>query len=406
METHLSESIRRTERGREAEHILRTCVHCGFCNATCPTYQIRGDELDGPRGRIYLIKQVLEGDDPGPTTQRHLDRCLTCLNCMTTCPSGVDYRHLLEIGRQEVETRVGRRPGPRLQRLLLRTVVPFRRRFSAALRLGRLFRAVLPAHLAEKIPRITPSTGEWPARSHGRRMVLPSGCVQGVLTPNVDLATARVLDRLGMSLERVDSGCCGALDHHLGAEEAARRQARRNIDLWWPRLEAGAEAILITASGCGLHVRDYGHLLRGDPAYAQKAAELAGRVRDPCELMTAEDIHKAGPSAGGRRIAFHPPCTLQHGLRLRENTEALLCAAGFELVPVRDSHLCCGSAGAYSILEPTLSNELRRRKVEALQQGRPEVIATANVGCQTHLAAGSNLPVMHWVELLDQLWSR
>ncbi|HSP01732.1 MAG TPA: glycolate oxidase subunit GlcF, partial [Thioalkalivibrio sp.] len=265
METHLAAFIRDTERGREAEGILRNCVHCGFCNATCPTYQIRGDELDGPRGRIYLIKQVLEGATPTQATQRHLDRCLTCLNCMTTCPSGVDYRHLVDIGREEVDRQVGRRPMERLQRLMLRSVLPHSRRFAAALSLARWFKPLLPARLADKMPQVMPAVGDWPETRHARRMIVPGGCVQGVLTPGVDLAAARVLDRLGISLERVKDTCCGALEHHLGAEAAARDRARRNIDSWWPRIEAGAEAILVTASGCGLHVRDYAHLLRDDP---------------------------------------------------------------------------------------------------------------------------------------------
>jgi len=403
METRLAAFIRDTERGREAEAILRNCVHCGFCNATCPTYQIRGDELDGPRGRIYLIKQVLEGATPTEATQRHLDRCLTCLNCMTTCPSGVDYRHLVDIGREEVDSQVGRRPMARLERLMLRTVLPHGRRFAAALSLARWFKPLLPARLADKMPQVMPAVGDWPETRHARRMILPGGCVQGVLTPGVDLAAARVLDRLGIRLERVKDTCCGALEHHLGAEAAARERARRNIDTWWPRIEAGAEAILVTASGCGLHVRDYAHLLRGDPDYAEKAATIVDKVRDPCEVIDAAAVRRLGVQAGGRPIAFHPPCTLQHGLHLREATEASLQAAGFRLLAVKDSHLCCGSAGSYSLLQPELSGELKQRKLKNLLHGRPQMIATANVGCQTHLATDASVPVVHWVELLDGL---
>jgi glycolate oxidase iron-sulfur subunit len=406
METHLADSIRDTDRGREAERILRACVHCGFCNATCPTYQVRGDELDGPRGRIYLIKQVLEGAEPSRATQRHLDRCLTCLNCMTTCPSGVDYRHLVDIGRSEVDKRVGRGPLERIERRLLRMVLPYRRRFAVALGLGRWFRPLLPGRLAEKIPPVPSQAGAWPPARHDRRMLLPTGCVQGVLTPNVDAAAARLLDGLGITLERVRDGCCGALDHHLGAEEAARERARRNIDVWWPRIQSGAEGILITASGCGVHVRDYGHVLRDDPDYGDKAAALMDKIRDPCEVIDAAAVERLGLNAGERPVAFHPPCTLQHGMRLRENTEAALRAAGFRLLPVKDSHLCCGSAGTYALLQPALSTELRHRKLRALEQDKPEVIATANVGCQTHLASQARVPVVHWVELLDQLSAR
>jgi glycolate oxidase iron-sulfur subunit len=403
VETHLAEGLRNTAQGREAERILRTCVHCGFCNATCPTYQIRGDELDGPRGRIYLIKQVLEGAQPSRATQRHLDRCLTCLNCMTTCPSGVDYRHLVDIGREQVDARVARGFIERLMRRALRTVLPYRARFAAGLRLGRLFRPVLPRSLAEKIPPTPPVAGDWPEARHERRLIVPGGCVQGALTPNVDAAAARLLDRLGISVGRVDDGCCGALDHHLGAGDAARRRARHNIDAWSPRLRAGTECVMVTASGCGVHVRDYAHLLQDDPRYADKAADLVKRVRDPCEVIDAAAVRRLGLNAGGRPIAFHPPCTLQHGMGLREATESVLRAAGFRLVPVRDAHLCCGSAGTYALLQPALSSELRERKLDALQAEQPELIVTANVGCQTHLAARSRVPVVHWLELLDQL---
>ncbi|OOG25195.1 glycolate oxidase iron-sulfur subunit [Thioalkalivibrio denitrificans] len=403
METHLAPSVRDTAQGREAERILRTCVHCGFCNATCPTYQLRGDELDGPRGRIYLIKQVLEGTEPTRTTQRHLDRCLTCLNCMTTCPSGVDYRHLVDIGRNQVNRRVRRPVLERIERALLRAVLPYRRRFAAALNIGRWFRPVLPSRLADKMPADTGPAGPWPDARHERRMLVLAGCVQGVLTPNVDAAAARILDRLGISLQRAADGCCGAVEHHLDAEEAARQRARHNIDAWWPEIQAGAEAILVTASGCGVHVRDYGHLLRADPAYSDKAAAIVERVRDPCEVIDAEAVKRLGVNAAGRPVAFHPPCTLQHGMRLREAAEAALQAAGLRLTPVRDAHLCCGAAGTYALLQPELSTQLRDRKVQTLEEGTPEVIVTSNVGCQTHLSGHAGVPVLHWLELLDEL---
>jgi glycolate oxidase iron-sulfur subunit len=398
MQTRLADYIRDTAEGREAASILRTCVHCGFCNATCPTYQLLGDELDGPRGRIYLMKQMLEGSTPTMRTLTHLDRCLTCRNCETTCPSGVRYGRLLDIGREVIEQQVERPLGQRLSRALLRRFLhsPL---FGLSLALGRLVRPVLPASLRRRVPVSRPA-GARPDRHHARRMLLLEGCVQPALSPDINAAAARVLDRLGIELVSVaGAGCCGAIDHHLGANDAARAQMRRNIDAWWPQVDAGAEAIVMTASGCGVLVKDYGVLLADDPAYADRAARISALTRDLSEVLADADLSAFAPRA--RRIAFHPPCTLQHGQKLRGVVERILTRLGFELLPVTDSHLCCGSAGTYSILQPELSSRLRDEKLGNLQAAGPELIATANIGCQTHLAQGAGVPVVHWITLLD-----
>ncbi|TVQ72650.1 MAG: glycolate oxidase iron-sulfur subunit [Chromatiaceae bacterium] len=400
MQTRLVDFIRETPTGEEVDGILRNCVHCGFCNATCPTYQLLGDERDGPRGRIYLIKQVLEGQEPSRRTQTHLDRCLTCLNCMTTCPSGVDYRHLVEVGRAQVEERVSRPWHERLQRAALRYVLPRRRLFNGLLRTGQGLRPVLPPPFRHWVPPRTVQ-GPWPEARHARRMLTLEGCVQPGLQPDIDAALARVLDRLGVSVVRGGGGCCGAVEMHLNDEQAARARARRNIDSWWPQIEAGLEAILVTASGCGVQVKDYGHLLAADPAYRDRARRVAELARDPCEVVTPEDVRRLGVDADGRRVAFHPPCSLQHGMKLSGRVEALLRAAGFELVAVRDVHLCCGSAGTYSILQRALSRQLQQRKLTNLEREAPEVIATANIGCHMHLQSGTGTPVRHWIQLMD-----
>jgi glycolate oxidase iron-sulfur subunit len=402
VQTSLADFVRDTPRGREADRILRTCVHCGFCTATCPTYQLLGDELDGPRGRIYLVKQALEGQLVSRRTQLHLDRCLTCRSCETTCPSGVQYGRLLDIGREVVEERVARPVAERLLRRLLRAVLPHRRRFEALLGIGRALRPVLPASLRRLVPRAGPA-GDWPPPRHGRRVLMLEGCVQPGLAPQVNAATARVLDRLGLSIVRTPAaGCCGAVSHHLCAGEEARALMRRNVDAWWPHVEAGIEAIVVNASGCGAVVKDYGHLLADDPAYAARAARVAALAADLAEVLAREDI---GPVRVGaersRRVAFHSPCTLQHGQKLPGIVERLLRDAGLELTQVPDAHLCCGSAGTYSILQKALAERLRDDKLAALQSGGPAVIATANIGCLHHLQAAAPVPVVHWVELLD-----
>ena len=403
MQTNLIQSVLDSTEGREADRILRTCVHCGFCTATCPTYQELGDELDGPRGRIYQIKNLLEGEAPTRQVQTHLDRCLTCLNCETTCPSGVEYHKLVDIGRIHVEQQVARPAVERLMRWALRKVVPYPSRFRPLLRVGRLVAPVLPATLRDKLPRLQ-AMPKSRVGSHPRRVILLNNCVEPTLTPNVVTATIRVLDALGIEVIQPGGGCCGAVSQHLSAADEARMFMRRNIDAWWPAIEAGAEAILVTASGCGAMVKDYGWHLRDDPAYAERAERVSALARDPSELITTEDLARL-PSPIERgvptRIAFHPPCTLQHGQRLMGRVEGLLRGVGFELLPVRDSHSCCGSAGTYSILQSELAGRLRAKRLDALEQGAPALIATANVGCQTHLQAGSQLPVVHWIELFD-----
>ncbi|HEX7043160.1 MAG TPA: glycolate oxidase subunit GlcF, partial [Burkholderiales bacterium] len=399
MQTSLADFIRQTEAGREADAVLRACVHCGFCNATCPTYQLLGDELDGPRGRIYLMKQVLEGRAPTATTRLHLDRCLTCRNCETTCPSGVRYARLLEIGRAVVEEQAPRGLWDRLVRGLVRRTLLNRRRFVRLLAFGQALRPVLPAPLRRSVPKPAPAA-EWPAPRHPRRMLALVGCVQPVLAPNIDAAAARVLDRLGISLIAVEGGgCCGAVSQHTSAPEEALALARRNIDAWWPHLEAGAEAIVVTASGCGVQVKDYGYYLRNDPHYAEKAQRVSAAARDLCEVLAREDLAALRPAANAR-VAFQSPCSLQHGQRLGGVVEDILRRAGFTLTAVSDAHLCCGSAGTYSVLQPRIARRLRRNKLAALTQEAPDVIATANIGCLTHLQAGTDLPVRHWIELL------
>jgi glycolate oxidase iron-sulfur subunit len=401
MQTQILPELLETAEGREADAILRACVHCGFCTATCPTYQLLGDELDGPRGRIYQIKQVLEGHAPTRITQGHLDRCLTCRSCETTCPSGVRYGRLADIGRHLVEERVPRPFKERLLRSALVALVPYPRRFGALTGLGRLVRPLLPKALAAKVPSPRPA-GAWPSPRGRPRVLVLAGCVQSVATPLTNAAAARVLDHLGIDLiSAPGAGCCGAVAYHLNAQSEGLDAMRRNIDAWWPEIESGCEAILVTASGCGVMVKDYGELLREDPAYAEKAARVSALARDPAELLAAMDLSPLGQPGDGRRIAFHPPCTLQHGQKVIGVTESILTRLGFDLTPVPDTHLCCGSAGTYSITQPVLSKQLRANKVAALESGSPELIATANIGCQLHLEGGTALPVVHWLELLD-----
>lgn len=407
MQTSLADFIRATPEGQEADRILRSCVHCGFCNATCPTYQLLGDELDGPRGRIYLIKQMLEGAEVSHRTLTHLDRCLTCRNCETTCPSGVRYGALLEIGREQAERRIDRPRWQRVQRWVIRRILPYPLRFTPLLRLGQFFRPLLPRALKQKIPPFRnialPLKGEdIPATTSKRTMLVLEGCAQPALAPNINAAAARVFERLGIRLFSVaEAGCCGAACHHTSGVEEGLDQARRNVDAWWPHLEAGCEAIVMTASGCGVHVKDYGHLLRDDPAYRHKAKRVAEVTRDIGEILAKEDLSILRLNVNsGRRLAVHSPCTLQHGQKLGGVVEKILLELGFKLMPVAESHLCCGSAGTYSLLQPALSLRLRKRKLEALNVSQPEVIVTANIGCLAHLQAGTALPVQHWIELL------
>ncbi|HSD43746.1 MAG TPA: glycolate oxidase subunit GlcF [Burkholderiales bacterium] len=404
MQTSLADWIRDTPEGKTADAILRKCVHCGFCTATCPTYQLLGDELDGPRGRIYLIKQVLEGSAVTAKTQLHLDRCLTCRSCETTCPSGVQYGQLVDIGRKVVEDRVGRSPFERMTRRAIATLFPRTGVFNLMTRAGMAMRPFVPSALAGKLPKEIPAAGEWPAPRHARRMIALAGCVQPALTPDTNAAAARVLDRLGVSLvEAPGAGCCGALRFHLNFQDEGLDDMRRMIDAWWPLVQQGAEVIVMTASGCGATVREYGHHLARDPRYAEKAARVSAITRDLSEVLDAEVDRLVPLVRTGTRplVAFHPPCTLQHWQPLKGVTEGVLARLGYELAPVPDSHMCCGAAGTYALTQPELAERLKKNKVTALQSGLPEAVLTSNVGCQTHLASGATVPVRHWIVDVD-----
>ncbi len=404
MQTSLLEKYRNSDLGAQSESILRKCVHCGFCLATCPTYDLLGNELDSPRGRIYQIKQVLEGVEPTQKTQLHLDRCLTCRNCETTCPSGVEYGHLIDAGRHIVEEQVQRPLSQRLLRLAMRTVLPYRNRIGPLVKLGQQFRAVLPATLKSHLPP-KQQQGKWPAANKPRTMLVLDGCVQPSMAPDINAATARVLDRLGISLVAIkEAGCCGAVSYHLNAQEEGLNFAKANIDAWWPHIESGAEAIVMTASGCGVFVKEYGSMLKDDAEYADKAKRISELCKDISEIIAVEDISplKAGATGSTEAIAFHPPCTLQHGQKQLGTTETLLRSLGFNLVNVKDAHFCCGSAGTYSITQKSLSQKLLGRKISSLLKNNPATIATANIGCLLHLqSASGDTPVVHWIQLLD-----
>ncbi len=404
MQTQLAPEFQGTPEGIEAEAILRKCVHCGFCTATCPTYQLLGDELDGPRGRIYLIKQVLEGAQPTRATQLHLDRCLTCRNCESTCPSGVQYGHLVDIGRKIVDEKVPRPLVERTVRWALKEGLPSPL-FAPAMKMGQAVRGLLPASLRAKVPAPEPA-GAWPTREHARKVLMLVGCVQPAMMPGINSATARVLDAAGIqTLVAPEAGCCGAVKFHLNDQDGGLAQMRANIDAWWPHIESGAvEAIVMNASGCGVTVKEYGHLLRHDPQYAEKAARVSQLTRDLSELLP--DI---APALQGRLrnipqgvVAFHPPCTLQHGQKLRGGVEQHLRTLGFDVrLTLNESHLCCGSAGTYSVLQAQLSHQLLERKIGHLSALEPVVITSANIGCITHLQSGTGTPVRHWVQVLD-----
>jgi glycolate oxidase iron-sulfur subunit len=404
MQTHLSPEFQGSAEGAEAEAILRKCVHCGFCTATCPTYQVLGDELDGPRGRIYLIKQVLEGEQPTRKTQLHLDRCLTCRNCESTCPSGVDYGHLVDIGRAIVERKVPRGAPSQALRWALKEGLtsPL---FAPAMKVGQLVRGLLPGALKEKVPA-RQAAGQWPAGTHARKVLLLEGCVQPAMMPNINTATARVLDAAGIqTVVASNAGCCGALKFHLNDQDGGRAQMRANIDAWWPHVESGAvEAIVMNASGCGVTVREYGHHLQHDPAYASKASRIAELTLDLSEIVAGlvpQLRDKVRPQPG--LFAYHPPCTLQHGQKLRGGVEQTMAALGFEVrIAINESHLCCGSAGTYSMLHPEIAHTLRDRKLGHLAALQPQAILSANIGCITHLQGGTPTPVRHWVEVLDE----
>jgi glycolate oxidase iron-sulfur subunit len=410
MQTKLSPEFKGTPDGEAAEAILRKCVHCGFCTATCPTYQLLGDELDGPRGRIYLMKQVLEGAPVTRSTQLHLDRCLTCRNCETTCPSGVEYGHLVDIGRRIVDERVQRPKGERAVRWLLKEGLtsPL---FGPAMKLGQLVRPLVPASLKNKVPAPAgPRAALWPTREHKRKVLLLLGCVQPAMAPNINSATARVLDAAGIQTLVADgAGCCGAIRTHLNDQQGGLADMRRNIDAWWPLVEGltsqgKVEAIVMNASGCGATVKEYGHALAHDADYADKARRIGNLTRDLSELLPdmVEPLKKKLKSLKTKRLAFHPPCTLQHGQQLRGGVEQHLGALGFDVsLAVSESHLCCGSAGTYSVLQPELATQLRDRKLANLAPLQAEAIVSANIGCIQHLQSGTTTPVRHWVEVLD-----
>lgn len=408
MQTKLLDTLLNTPQGQQADHILRSCVHCGFCTATCPTYQLLGDELDSPRGRIYLIKQVLEGAQVTEKTRSHLDRCLTCRSCETTCPSGVQYGHLIDIGREIVEKKLPRKMSDKLSRIALRKIIPYPERFAFLLHTGQIFKPVLPAFLKNKMPDIQPA-GNWPDKIHPRKMLILAGCVQQTTHAQINVSTANVLNKLGISLLQLQEvKCCGAVSQHLSAAEEALKTIKHNIDSWWPHIDStqsenNIEAIVITASGCGVMIKDYAHLLKYDKAYAKKAKRITELTKDISEVLSSEKLPKNNHNEISKTVSFHSPCTLQHGLQLNGVVESILTRAGYKLAVINDSHLCCGSAGTYSILQPKLAKQLLSNKISALETPEPDIITTANIGCQMHLSSVSKQPVKHWIELIEKI---
>ena len=411
MHTDLAPEYQNSADGQAAAAILRKCVHCGFCTATCPTYQLLGDELDGPRGRIYLMKAVLEGATPTRKTQAHLDRCLTCRSCESTCPSGVHYGELLDIGRKLVEAKVPRPLGEQALRWALKEGIPSPL-FAPAMKLGQLVRPLLPAALKAKVPA-KQDAGTWPSTVHARKVLLLSGCVQPAMAPNINSATARVLDAVGVQcLIAPKAGCCGAVKFHLNDQQGGKAQMRANIEAWWPYVQDGVEAIIMNASGCGVTVKEYGHLLKDEPLYAAKAARISALTKDLSEWLPELSERLSGKLdarsvAQAGAMAFHPPCSLQHGQQLRGGVEKHLQALGFDIkVTGAEAHLCCGSAGTYSVINPDLAYQLRDRKLGHLQAtfagSAPDLIVSANMGCIMHLQSGTSTPVRHWVEVLDE----
>ncbi len=408
MQTNISEELKLTAEGSEADRILRSCVHCGFCNATCPTYRILGDELDGPRGRIYLIKGLLEGKEASQKTQVHLDRCLTCLACETSCPSGVEYGRLAEIGRQQINKKAKRIFSERSYRYLLRQILPYPKRFSLLLRIGRGIRFLLPDKYRRMIPvniHTKQQIKKIESVVHTRKMILFSGCVQPLLSPETNCASTRLLNKLGIeTITSRDEKCCGAIDHHMAIDERALFFIKNNIDAWWPSIEQGAEAIVISASGCGTMIKDYGYILRNDPDYKDKAHQVAKMARDIGEIIAAEDVGKLRKiiNVSSNRFAFQNPCSLQHGQKMKDKTAELLKKLGYQICDVEDADQCCGSAGTYSLLQTELSEKLRRKKINSLEVVKPDVIMTANIGCQLHLQQATDIPVKHWIEILEE----
>ena len=401
MQTQIDPALKDKDEIAEADEILRSCVHCGFCTATCPTYQILGSELDSPRGRIYLIKELLEGKEVTEKTRLHLDRCLTCRACETTCPSGVRYGRLVDIGRKLVEEKAPRSFADKMLRKAMLEVLPEPRRFDIAMKAGRLVKPLLPPQLKNKLPKVKHAK-PLPTTNHQRRMLVLQGCVQTLTTPNTNAAAARVLDKLGISLIAAEkAGCCGAINQHLSDGDNAKQRMRNNIDAWWPYIEDGIEAIVMTASGCGLMVKEYSQELKDDPDYAGKAMHISNLARDLSEILRDEDLSEFATNGKDVKVAYQSSCTLQHGQKLSGAVESILQKCGYTLTPVPDSHLCCGAAGTYTLLQPELSQQLLNNKLNALESGQPDVIATANIGCQMHLDSAAKTPVHHWIELLD-----
>lgn len=411
MQTTLTQSTLPRHEIETAENALRKCVHCGFCNATCPTYQILGNELDGPRGRIYLIKQSLEGQAISTKTQSHLDRCLTCRACETTCPSGVPYAELLEIGRNKIATEIKRPLSDRLMRYMLKKVLPYPRRLQPLLRLSPWLTWLLPAaakKTVKELPHLTenrPNPDSQPPQPSDRKMLLLQGCAQETIRPDINASTLRVLGKLGIQAEVISgSGCCGAVTQHLNAPEEAKQFMRRNIDSWWPAIEAGAEAIITTASACTLMTKDYGRLLADDPEYSNKAAKVSALTLDASEVIANEELSSLAIDAS-HPVAVQIPCTAQHGQSLSAALLKILAAAGLNIINTSDKQMCCGAAGTYTVFQPDLSQSLRQQRLEVLQQDKPDYIVTANIGCLLHLQHKANVPVLHWVEVLDRHWT-
>jgi len=399
METIIHNSLKNHPAIKQADDILRSCVHCGFCNATCPTYQLLGDELDGPRGRIYLIKQLVESGSCTEQTRDHLDRCLTCRNCETTCPSGVNYSRLLTIGRELSEKHQPRKIYDRALRKLLRLVIPHRQRISLVVRIASLLKPVLPAATQRQLPSKKRTTA--PLSKHQRLVIIPKGCAQDAFAADINADCEIILDKLGIGSIEIDAdSCCGAMSEHMSEAAEAEMFMKKNIDAWWPSIEAGAEAIVSTASACAVMIKDYGHLLANDPEYAEKAMRVSELCLDISELLEKEDL-SLFKNTQSKKISFHAPCTLQHGQKITGKVEKLLAKIGYDLVDYNDAHLCCGSAGTYSILQNKISKQLLANKLDNLLASKPDIIATANIGCLLHMRSGTATPVKHWLQLIN-----